>query len=96
MHRFKHGSDLGDLRCLRKPGKLVGGHGQVGTWGLVDIVVVNTDKFVVEVALELVWPSLRVELSFSHHKGTHICSVLRTIDVHIDIGNVVLLGFPFP
>ena len=42
--------------------ELISGHGQVGTWGLVDVVVVNMNKFVVEVALELEWPSLRVEL----------------------------------
>ena len=58
VHRFKHGSDLGDLRCLWEPGELVGSHDQVGAWGLVYIVAINTDKFVVEVALELAWPSL--------------------------------------
>ena len=63
--RFKHGDDLGDLQCLREPGELIGGHGQVGAWGLVDVVAVNTDKFVIKVALELAWPSLRVELSLS-------------------------------
>ena len=62
VHRFKHGGDLGDLRCLRELGELVGGHGQVGTRGLVDVMAVNTNKFVIEVALELAWPSLRVEL----------------------------------
>ena len=58
MRRFKHGGDLGDLRCQREPGELVGSHGQVGAWGLVDVVVVNADKLVVEVVLELAWPSL--------------------------------------
>ena len=53
MRRFKHGGDLGDLWCLREPGELVGGHGQVGAWGLVDVVNVNMDKFIVEVAVEL-------------------------------------------
>ena len=56
MRRFKHCGDLGDLRCLREPSELVGSHGQVGAWGLVDVVAVNTDKLVVEVALE--WSSL--------------------------------------
>ena len=50
--RFKHGSDPGDLWCLRELGKLVGGHGQVGAWGLVDIMAVDMNKFIVEVALE--------------------------------------------
>ena len=58
MHRFKHYDDLGDLRCLWESDELVGSHSQVGTWGLVDVVAVNMDKLVVEVALELAWPSL--------------------------------------
>ena len=49
---FKHGGDLGNLRCSREPGELIGGHGQVGAWGLVDVVVVYMDKFIIEVALE--------------------------------------------
>ena len=69
VHRFKHGGDLGDLRCLREPGELIGGHGQVGTWGLVDIVAVNMDKFVVKVALEWACPSLRVELIVTSSLG---------------------------
>ena len=52
MHRFKHGGDLGDFWCLREPGELIGGHSQVGAWGLVDVVAVNTDKLILEVALE--------------------------------------------
>ena len=53
---FKHGSDLGDLWCLLEPGELISGHCQIGAWGLVDVVAVNADKLIVEVALE--WPSL--------------------------------------
>ena len=60
MRGFKHGGDPGDLRCLWEPGELIGGHGQVGAWGLVEVVAVNADKLIVEVALE--WPSLRVKL----------------------------------
>ena len=56
MHRFKHCGDLGDLRCLREPDELIGGHGQVRTWSLIDVVAVNAEKLIVEVALE--WPSL--------------------------------------
>ena len=67
--RFKHGGDLGDLRCLREPGELISGHGQVGAWGLVDVVAVNTNKFIIEVALELAWPSLRVELIIASSLG---------------------------
>ena len=62
VRRFKHGGDLGNLWCLREPGELVGSHGQVGAWGLIDVVVVYTDKFIIEVALEWAWPSLRVKL----------------------------------
>ena len=58
VHRFKHGGDFCDLRCLREPSELVGGHNQVGAWGLVDIVTVDMDKFIVEVALEWAWPPL--------------------------------------
>ena len=58
VHRFKHNSDLGDLWCLWELGELVGGHGQVGARGLVDVVAINTDKFIIEVALEWAWPSL--------------------------------------
>ena len=54
--RFKHGGNHGDLGCLREPGELVGGHCEIGAWGLVDVVAINVDKLVIEVALE--WPSL--------------------------------------
>ena len=56
-------------------------------------MAVNTDKLVVKIVLE--WPSLRVKLSLGHHKGSLVCSTLRTIDVPIDAGGVVLLSFPF-
>ena len=96
MHRFKHWGDLGDLRCLRELGELVGGHGQVGARGFVDVVAVNADKFIVEVALELAWPSLRVKQSLGHRKGSLVCSALCTVDVPVDAGGVVLLSLPFP
>ena len=56
VHSFKYYGDHGDFWCLLKPNKLISGHGQVGAWGLVDIVAVNMDKLIVEVVLE--WPSL--------------------------------------
>ena len=59
---FKHCGDLGDLWCLLEPGELISSHDQVGAWGLVDVVAVDMDEFVIEVALEWVWPPLRVEL----------------------------------
>ena len=62
----------------------------------VDGMSVNMDKFIIEVALELMWPSLRVKLSLGHRKGSLICSALHTIDVPVDVGGAVLLGFPFP
>ena len=95
MHRFKHCGDLGDLRCLWEPGELIGGHDQVGAWGLVDVMAVNTNKLIVEVALELAWPSLQVELSLGHLEGILVCAVLRTVDVPVDAGGTVLLSFPF-
>ena len=62
MCSFKHCGDLGDLWCLFEPSELIGGHGQVGAWGLVDIMAVDANEFVVEVAAEWAWPPLRVEL----------------------------------
>jgi len=95
VRRFKRG---GDLRCLREPSELVDGHGQVGAWGLVDVMAINTDKFIVKVALELAWPSLRVELivasSLGKHKGSFVCSALHTVGIPVDMGDTVLLGFP--
>jgi len=59
-------------------------------------MAVNMDEFVIEVAVELAWPSLRVKLSLGHRKGSLVCLVLHMIDVPIDMGGVVHLGFPFP
>ena len=69
MCRFKQGGNLGDLWCLWEPGELIGGHCQVGAWNLVDVVAVNTDKLIVEVALELSQPALRVELFVASSLG---------------------------
>ena len=59
-------------------------------------MAINTNKLIVEVALELVWPSLQVKLLLGHRKGSLVCSALRTVDVLVDSGGVVLLGFPLP
>ena len=61
VRRFKHGSDHGDFWCLREPGELIGGHSQVGARGLVDVVAINMDKFIIEVALD--WRGLPCESS---------------------------------
>ena len=53
MCHFKH---CGDLWCLQKLGELVGSHSQVGAWNLVDVVAINAEILIIEVALE--WPSL--------------------------------------
>ena len=45
-----------------EPSELISGHGQVGAWGLADIVAIDTDEFVIEVVAEWAWPPLRVEL----------------------------------
>jgi len=58
VRSFNHCSDLGDLWRLFEPSELVSGHGQVSTWGFVDIVAINTDEFVIEVVMEWVWPPL--------------------------------------
>ena len=91
MCRFKHGGDLGDLGCLREPSELTGGHCEIGTLGLIDVMAVNADKLIVEVALE--WPSLRVKLLLGPCKGYLICSALCTIDVSILVSGSFLLGF---
>ena len=62
VRSFKHYSDLDDLWHLLEPSELISGHGQVGAWGLVDIVAINANEFVIEVAAEWAWPPLRVEL----------------------------------
>ena len=62
MRRFKHCGDLNDLWHLLEPSELISGHGQVGAWGLVDIVAVDMDEFVVKATTEWAWPLLRVEL----------------------------------
>ena len=54
---------------MLKPSELISGHGQVGAWGLVDVVAINMDKFIVKVALEWVWPPLRVELFVASSLG---------------------------
>ena len=91
MHHFKHGGDLRDLRCLREPGELVGGHREISAWCLVDVVVVNVDKLIIEVALE--WPSLRVKLLLGHCESNLVCSALRTVDILVLVGGAFFLGF---
>ena len=62
MRSFKHCGDLGDLWRLLEPSELISGHGQVGAWGLIDIVAINTDEFIIEAVAEWAWPPLRVKL----------------------------------
>ena len=62
VRSFKQCGDLGDLWRLFEPSELISGHNQVGAWGLVDIVTVDMDELVIEVAAEWVWPPLQVEL----------------------------------
>jgi len=56
--RFKHGGDLGELERLWEASDLSGGHCQIGAWSLEDVVVVNAEKFFVEVVVERERPSL--------------------------------------
>ena len=46
VRRFKHHSNLGDFWRLLEPSELISSHGQVGAWGLVDIVAIDTDEFI--------------------------------------------------
>ena len=91
MRRFKHCGDLGDLRCLREPGELIGNHGQVGAWSLIDVVAINVEKLIIEVALEQ--PSLRVKLLLGHHKGNLVCLALCMVDVSVFTSGVFILDF---
>ena len=74
---FEHGGNLGDFWRLWEPGELVGGHSQVGAWGIVDVVAINMDKFVVEVALEWAWPSLRVEQPWLAQGQPHLLGAVH-------------------
>ena len=69
VRRFEHCDDLGDFWRFLEPSELIGSHGQVGAWSLIDIVAINTDEFIVEVALEWAWPPLRVELFVASSLG---------------------------
>ena len=40
VRSFKHCGDLGDLWRLLEPSELISGHGQVGAWGLADVVAI--------------------------------------------------------
>ena len=91
IRRFEHCGDPSNLLCLLEQGKLIGGHGQVGAWSLIDVMAVNAEKLIVEVALE--WPSLRVKLLLGHRKGNLICSVLCAVDVLVLTSGTFLLGF---
>ena len=55
---FEHRGDHGDFGRLLKPSEFISGHGQVGAWGLIDIMAINMDEFIVEVAAEWAWPPL--------------------------------------
>ena len=92
--RFKHGGDLGELGRLREADELIGGHGQVGAWSFVDVVAINVEKLIVEVALE--WPSLRVKLLLGHRKGNLVCSALCAVDVLVLTSGAFLLGLAVP
>jgi len=96
--RFKHSGDLGELGRLREAGELVGGHRQIGAWGLKDVVAINEEKLFIKVVME--WPSLRVKLvvtsGLGHHKGMLIFMALRAVDVLVFTSGAFLVGFTVP
>ena len=98
VRRFEHGGDLSDLGSLRKPGELIGGHGQVSARRFVDVVAVNTEELFIKIAMER--PSLRVELivtsGLSHRKGALVFTALRAVDVPVFTSGVFLIGFAVP
>ena len=57
-------------------------------------MAVNTNKLVVEVALE--WSSLRVKLLFGPRKDNLVCSALCAVDIPVLVGGAFLLGFAVP
>ena len=59
----------------------------------IDVVAVNTNKLIVEVALELAWPSLRVKLLLGHRKGDFVSSALCSVDIPVLTSGAFLLGF---
>jgi len=101
VRHFKHRGDLGDLRRLLEPSELVGSHGQVSAWSLVHVVAVDTNEFVVEVALEKAWSTLRVVIfpimsGFDERDGGLVRSVLSAVGVRVDVSRAVLLVFSIP
>jgi len=59
---FKHGGDLGDFWRLLELSELISSNSQVSAWSLVDIMAIDMDEFILEVATKWAWPPLRVEL----------------------------------
>ena len=98
VHRFKHGGDPSNLRCLWELSELIGGHGQVGAWGLVDVMAINLEEFFIEVAME--GPSLQVKLvitsGLGHRKGALVIIALCTVDVPVFTSGTFLIGFTIP
>ena len=94
MRRFEHYGDPSNLWCQLESGELIGVHDQVGAWSLVDVVAVNAEKLIIEVALER--PSLRVKLLLDHRKGNLVCSTLCLVDILVLMSSAFLLGFAVP
>jgi hypothetical protein len=101
VRRFKHCGDLGDLQRLFEPSKLIGSHGQVGAWSLVDVMAIDTNEFIVDVALEKAWSTLQVESfpivsGFSEHDGSLVRLALGVVGIPIDVRHAILLIFSIP
>jgi hypothetical protein len=47
---FEHGSGLSDLRSLLELAKLVHGHDEAGTWRWLDIMSIDLNELLIEVA----------------------------------------------
>ena len=100
MCRFKHGGDLGELRRLREASELIGGHSQIGAWSLEDVVVVNAEKFFIEVTVERERSPLRIEpiipSSLGPRNGCLVFSALGMVDILVLSSNALLLDFAIP
>ena len=82
---------------MRETSELVGGYCQIGAWSLEDVVAVDAEKFIVEVAVEREWSSLRVKPIIPSSLGPHdsylVFSPLYAVDVSVFPSNARFLGF---
>lgn len=96
---FKHGSGLGELGSLREPAQLIHGHGEVGTQRWLDVVSVDLEKLVSEVAGDTA-PSFLVSYATIGSHGSSGSALCRATSVMVSIlvfpTDALGIGFPVP